>query len=54
LGALGAISLTLAMLAILQFYALLKAELAKHRPLLKLIAFKAIVSLTFFQAVSIA
>uniref|UniRef100_A0A8H7K6X7 Uncharacterized protein n=1 Tax=Bionectria ochroleuca TaxID=29856 RepID=A0A8H7K6X7_BIOOC len=51
LGALGAISLTLAMLAILQFYALLKAELAKHRPLLKLIAFKAIVSLTFFQAI---
>ncbi|VUC26645.1 unnamed protein product, partial [Clonostachys rosea] len=51
LSALGAISLTLAMLAILQFYMVLKAELGKHRPVLKLVAFKAIVSLTFFQAI---
>ena len=47
------ISLGLSVMSILKFYQLLKSDLAHHRPLAKLIAFKAIVFLTFVQGVSL-
>ncbi|KAM5349816.1 hypothetical protein ACJ41O_006321 [Fusarium nematophilum] len=44
------ISLVASVLSILQFYKFLKTDLAHHRPLVKLIALKAIVFLTFLQS----
>lgn len=42
----------LAVLALLQFFAQLKSELAGHRPLFKFLAFKLVVFLTFLEGVS--
>lgn len=46
------ISLVASVLSILQFYRFLKKHLAHHKPLMKLLAFKIIVFLTFVQGVS--
>jgi hypothetical protein len=48
----GTIALALSVVAILQFYKILKVDLAHHRPMVKLFAFKAVVGLTFIQGVS--
>ncbi|CAM1501442.1 Fc.00g034260.m01.CDS01 [Cosmosporella sp. VM-42] len=45
------ISLTASIMSILQFYKVIKTDLAQHRPLVKLIAFKAVVFLTFVQSI---
>ncbi|KAF5018607.1 hypothetical protein F66182_9399 [Fusarium sp. NRRL 66182] len=45
------VSLVSSVIAILQFYMLLKVDLAKHRPLAKLTAFKLVVGLTLLQEV---
>ncbi|CAH0057619.1 unnamed protein product [Clonostachys solani] len=45
----GSISLVMAMVSILQVYGATKVDLAHHRPLAKLFAFKAVVGLTFLQ-----
>lgn len=41
----------MAMVSILQVYGATKIDLARHRPLAKLFAFKAVVGLTFIQTV---
>ncbi|KAF7562253.1 hypothetical protein G7046_g1881 [Stylonectria norvegica] len=51
LSVIRSISLTLSVMSILQFYKALKVDLAQHRPLVKLIAFKAVVGLTFIQSI---
>ncbi|KAF5002914.1 hypothetical protein FDECE_10498 [Fusarium decemcellulare] len=51
LSIIQSISLVASVLSILQFYQVLKVDLAHHRPLLKLMAFKAIVGLTFLQGI---
>uniref|UniRef100_A0A8H7KD61 Uncharacterized protein n=1 Tax=Bionectria ochroleuca TaxID=29856 RepID=A0A8H7KD61_BIOOC len=45
----GAVSLVMAMVSILQVYGATKVDLARNRPLAKLFAFKAVVGLTFIQ-----
>ncbi|KAH6886164.1 organic solute transporter Ostalpha-domain-containing protein [Thelonectria olida] len=45
------ISLTLAVLSVLKFYGALKSHTKQHKPLAKLIAFKAVVGLGFLQRV---
>ena len=48
----GSISTTIAVTSIIKFYAALKSHIAQHQPLLKIVAFKLIVGITFFEAVS--
>jgi hypothetical protein len=48
----GTIALGMSVVSILQFYKILKVDLAHHRPMVKLFAFKAVVGLTFLQSVS--
>lgn len=45
------ISLTVAMVAVLRFYGILKSHMKEHKPLLKLLAFKLIVGLEFLEEV---
>jgi len=48
----GSISTGIAVTSIIKFYAALKSHIAQHQPLLKIVAFKLIVGITFFEAVS--
>lgn len=50
----GSVSITFAITSILAFYTALKTELKGHSPLMKLMAFKLMVGLTFLEQVKLS
>ena len=50
----NALSVTIAMYCLIQFYIQLKSDLAPHRPFLKITAIKLVIFFSFWQVVSIA
>ncbi|TDZ31360.1 Transmembrane protein [Colletotrichum spinosum] len=49
LNVINSVSLTMALMTVLRLFMQLKSELAHHKPLAKLLAFKMVVSLTFIE-----
>jgi len=48
-----AAGVTIAMYSIIQFYYQLKGDLAEHQPLMKVVAIKLVIFLSFWQTVSV-